>query len=752
VQARVITKDGVAHLLDPRTVTEAGVPTQVTDLYSDVKILTAPLPAVAPGAVVEVEIESHDREAVNPGGRLEQFSLFGDVPIQFLRLTLEFPAGAPFHIEERHMPKLERKETTAETVRRVELTASDVATFKPIALAPPDASGNAMVVVSDVPDWQQVANWYSGVIERQIGVAPPAVDSNTDPAARMTEIESILAEIQKQVRYTGVELGYAAFEPRAPAETSSRGYGDCKDKATLLVSRLRKAGIASTLALLTPYPSPEVAPGVPGMEAFSHAIVYLPGKHPLWIDPTAEFAPARRLPLADQGRLALIVDIQTKELTQTPESKASDNRSVNDLTLTLSEEGKSRSEMAHEEYGALEDYARPVALAASQASNEQRDRLMASFRQTVPGKVKSVDWGTPKDLDKPARFVVSSEDVPGSGASGQAVYAGVAGIGERPAELTNLLGVLNSEKDEAGTKDRQEDYWLPAAFSSEDRYRVVPPPGFRLKQLPKMSDLPYGPLTIHRKVSLEPDGSVLFMYRTESERRFTPAQAKSLRDAAENTRIDAFRVEFMAAGALSMSEGKWKEGMEMLRRDAESASATVPGMLRYAAGLLEAGFRDEAIVVCRKAIDLDPKSAPSYARLSFLYRHDPAGRLDVAGNNPAEAEKAIRKAMELDPTDKRAIVDLATILEWRDPRDRYMDKAGLEDAIKLLDGISADLPGLQQTDRLPSEMFFARHFTELQSFYDRKEGASSRGDLRIAGVAAAQNPVRRQVSGQEMTV
>jgi len=217
------------------------------------------------------------------------------------------------------------------------------------------------------------------------------------------------------------------------------------------------------------------------------------------------------------------------------------------------------------------------------------------------------------------------------------------------------------------------------------------------------------------------------------------AQAKNLLEAGEGTSADTFRVEFMAEGALLMSEGKWKEGIEKLRREAESASATVSGMLRYAAGLLEAGFRDQAIAVCRKAIELDPKSASAYARLSFVYRHDRVGRLDGAGKDITEAEKAIRKAIELDSADKQLVADLATVLEWKNAQDRYLDKAGLEEVIRLLDGISRDLPDLQKADELPTALFWARHFTELRSFYSRPEAASSRADLRIAAVAAAED-------------
>jgi transglutaminase-like putative cysteine protease len=42
------------------------------------------------------------------------------------------------------------------------------------------------------------------------------------------------------VRYTGVEFGEAAIVPRKPSETLERRFGDCKDKAPLLVAMLRE--------------------------------------------------------------------------------------------------------------------------------------------------------------------------------------------------------------------------------------------------------------------------------------------------------------------------------------------------------------------------------------------------------------------------------------------------------------------------------------------------------------------------------
>jgi hypothetical protein len=53
LRARVITDDEKAYVLDESTIREAGIPSQlVQGIFSDVKLLSAPLPGVRPNAVV----------------------------------------------------------------------------------------------------------------------------------------------------------------------------------------------------------------------------------------------------------------------------------------------------------------------------------------------------------------------------------------------------------------------------------------------------------------------------------------------------------------------------------------------------------------------------------------------------------------------------------------------------------------------------------------------------------------------------
>ena len=87
----------------------------------------------------------------------------------------------------------------------------------------------------------------------------------------------LLDYLDREVRYTGIEFGEAAIVPHDPAEMLSHKYGDCKDKATLLVTMLRAAGIPAYVALLNVGSRMDVPADLPGMGLFDHAIVFVPG-------------------------------------------------------------------------------------------------------------------------------------------------------------------------------------------------------------------------------------------------------------------------------------------------------------------------------------------------------------------------------------------------------------------------------------------------------------------------------------------
>src|SRR5258708_23002688 len=88
ITARVITKDGVVHTLDPKAITEASAEEQ-QDIFSDQRVLRAPLPGVAEGAVVERVITLEGRSPIVGGGKYGLFLFGSRVPFERQRLVLD---------------------------------------------------------------------------------------------------------------------------------------------------------------------------------------------------------------------------------------------------------------------------------------------------------------------------------------------------------------------------------------------------------------------------------------------------------------------------------------------------------------------------------------------------------------------------------------------------------------------------------------------------------------------------------------
>jgi hypothetical protein len=203
--------------------------------------------------------------------------------------------------------------------------------------------------------------------------------------------------------------------PQRPSEVIKRHYGDCKDKATLLVAMLRAADIPAHLALLDVGPGMDVDSDLPGMSQFDHAIVYVPsGKSKaepaIWIDATAEFFPVGTLPYDDQGRLALVVSPETKGLTMTPLPKPEDSLLVETRTFTLAQNGSSRVVESSETHGIVDAEYR--SLYGGPETPKLRSDLEGYARNAYLARtLAKVSHGDGADLSKPFQLTLEVEGV-----------------------------------------------------------------------------------------------------------------------------------------------------------------------------------------------------------------------------------------------------------------------------------------------------------------------------------------------------
>ena len=136
--------------------------------------------------------------------------------------------------------------------------------------------------------------------------------------------------VADRIRYVGLEYGIHSFQPAHASETWSLGYGDCKDKAVLLIAMLSAVGIPSQFVLVRTRSAGAIERKPASLSAFDHAIVYLPGLK-AFIDPTVSDFDPFVLPTEDQGAQVLVVG--SGELTRVPVTAAALNRE--EWTVTL---------------------------------------------------------------------------------------------------------------------------------------------------------------------------------------------------------------------------------------------------------------------------------------------------------------------------------------------------------------------------------------------------------------------------------
>jgi len=328
--ASVLDPDGTRRILDPKTLVDSAAYPDLPDVYSDSRVLRGPLPGVRVGSVVEESIVRETKQPFFVGGSEFDVAFQSHVPQDKVELVVDLPASLPFHFE-------------VLGADRITFAGGPYAAIEPIpADAPSDVPPWPTVAFSTAESWQQVARAYAAMVESKLGntdlksmagrlVKPD--DSRRDKAAKL------LAEVKRRVRYAAVEFGQAAIIPAIPKVTLERAYGDCKDQSLLLVGLLRAAGLDAKLALLRAGGGNDVRAKLPALDVFNHAIVYIEGDEPIWIDPTSDYARPNELPESDQGRLSLLVDPATTDLTLTPVSTSDQNTYVEHRQIRLPEHG-----------------------------------------------------------------------------------------------------------------------------------------------------------------------------------------------------------------------------------------------------------------------------------------------------------------------------------------------------------------------------------------------------------------------------
>jgi tetratricopeptide (TPR) repeat protein len=758
IHARVLQPTGVFTELDQKTITDAPVRAEDDETFSSQHVRRAPLPGMAVGAIVE-ELETvEEKIPYFSGGSLHRFVFRENVPVGRTRLVVELPSSVPYKDLIHELPGLSISKSESDGTRRMVYEAIGLAAEhdSDIDLAT-NTPTTPMVEFATGKSWGAIASGYAALTEPQTVTAEAQAILPKDlPTGRLARIQAIVKQLHHEVRYTGVEFGAARLTPQRPSEVIQRHYGDCKDKATLLVAMLRAAGIKANLALLTTGPGRDVEASLPGINRFDHAIVYLPaaakGEDAMWIDATAEYFAVGTLPYDDQGRNALIVSPETTELTKTPDPRPEDSVLVETRTFKLAEFGPSQVEEVSETHGYVDaEYRSDYGGEDTPKSRENMERYIKNAY--LAKKLTKLEHGDRADFDRPFNLTLVADGAKRGDTS--LIDAAVAIF---PAGTTyNLPKWFSTAPPEQGpdmsAEARHEleiaEKSRPASFAIrpyiyEQRSRILIPPGFTLRALPSDKTTQIGTASLTESYSASEPGVVTVTFRFNSgPSRLTAEQALALRTALiELRKRDYVGIFFDQSGVKALTAGHIREALEIDRNLIAGAPSDALDHLHLARALLEVGIGGEAQAEAKRATELDPALSTAFATLGWTLEHDALGERFGKGFDLPGAIAAYKHAIELDAEDNDPRFDLAILYEFDARGIRYAADSDLPAAIKgyrelmeLNKDKGEDAIG-QYRENLLYSLLYAKQYVELDKLLATLPSTNSHRALAITSAAA----------------
>jgi transglutaminase-like putative cysteine protease len=684
LRAEVKDPSGAVRQLDPAAIAEQAAYPDVPDVYGDGRILRAPLPGVQVGSTITESILRKTTRPFFTGGSSFSVSFQGEIPRDKVELVIDVPESLPFRYEVLDV-KVQREEKRSGGRRRLVFRGENYPGVKGVDyFVPSNVVAWPSVAFSTGDSWKQIASAYEELMNEKLkgdaGVKELAKKSVDRSASPIDQANQLLLALHQRVRYAAVEFGQAAIVPATPEAVMKRTYGDCKDQALTLVAMLRAVGLDATLALLRPGPGEDVHAKLPSLDVFSHAIVVVRGKEPFWIDPTSDSARAGELPSGDQGRLALIIDSDSAELVTTPVMSAQQNRYVETREVRLQELGPAHITESSTATGVLDQRTRDSLAASQEERNKSLAEYVKSFYRAdklVSAKVEGYD-----DFRVPLRLTVEA-----SGAKIATTNLFDADVSVDYALLYSWLPDLVF-----GEEPRSADLVLPLRYQAEIRYRIVPPPHFRVKKLPETPPLSLGPALLTREYKTAPDGAVSAVFKFEIDKRqLTPSDLSALRKGFAELKKEANDTVELEHDAEHLAQTNQPvKAVELLRRAvAQSPKSALP-LQRLALQLCDFGLCALGREQARAAVALEPTSAVAHRTLGIVLERDEYGRQFSPGFDREGAAAAYQRAAELDHEDVYSKVERALVLEYDSKGMRYGDAASVERAVAAYDAIPAE--------------------------------------------------------------
>ena len=344
--------------------------------------------------------------------------------------------------------------------------------------------------MSTYENWEDVGRWYWGLIQDQLyadrNLQEIVTELVADAPDIRSKVERVYSWVLRNTRYVGLEFGIHGFKPYRVPAVLRRGFGDCKDKASIIYTMLREAGIESHIVLTRTRRNGDITDSPASLAVFDHAIAYVPALD-LYLDGTAEHSGSTELPTMDQGVVVLHVWPEGASLRRTPILPADQNRTSRSIDVTLAQDGTAAGTLTRRVIGSGAGRYR----SRFQAEGTRLERLERDLGTVFPGlTITEQSFSNLLDTEAPVEVTLQAE-IPR--------FAAVTGndLLLAPSVLQNLTSRL------ANQPTRHHTLELGPSSGYDELRRVRIPSNMRFSAIPTggAATSEFGSLTVEIEAS-----------------------------------------------------------------------------------------------------------------------------------------------------------------------------------------------------------------------------------------------------------
>ncbi len=463
------------------------------DLYNDQRAMMAEPPGMDPGGIVAVEFERRER----PYLAETNWQFQDELPHVTQSFTLVVPPAFTYTTTWAHHEQI-RPADLENHHYRWDLNDQPGIDLDRVPLSPaPDSLAGRMTVHYSGPGlaqpqegtWQGIGQWYDSLAHDRLTASPEIAAKAAELTAGKTDFyekaEAIGDFVQGHIRYVAIAIGVGGWQPHAAQDVFHGGYGDCKDKATLLSAMLSSVGIHSALLMVDTergVVDPE-APSIYGNHMIGaieipkgyespkmHSVVTAKtGKRYLIFDPTWDQTPFGQLEHNLQGGYGVLMEGANSQVIALPVLSPDLNRVQRSGTFALTKDGTLQGSVTEKRFGDL-------------AENRRRVFLLEDARQ----QREFLDRSVAMDLSSASLSDLKVENVQSLNHDFTMQYKlQAAGFATTAGPLLMVRPrVLGSENLYADRKARKVDINLGETEEARDEFDIELPEGYTVDELP----------------------------------------------------------------------------------------------------------------------------------------------------------------------------------------------------------------------------------------------------------------------------